>query len=530
MPEAQREWGDAMLAELDEVAGTFERWRFAMGCARVALFPPVFSTGWRSALDAIRRLSPGYGLMSVLLPLLGLPLLCLATIVIGSLEQRNGLHDSAVLMATNIGVVLIVGCTFIASGFPCGILGLARRERCRWLSLTGPIFSASVVTYLFLVSLLVGHARLSAREIDRSRAPEPQEAVGAILKLFETKQIVALADLHGCAQELAFLEQLVTAPEFLSTVNVLTWELGNSRYQSVMDDYIVNGVAIPFSELRKCWRENTQPNLLGDTPRLVELLSRIRDANLTVEKARKLRVVLIDPPVDWSEIEGPADLRPELFDRDAHIARVLEEEVYSKGRKALFFAGHAHLLRTRQETGITELPESTEPKPQRIPVSGTALDRLESEHPGTISSIWVHIAPLDDTSKLARAMRTWPRPSLAPIRGTWYEQLRPPALMKKRAPVLMAQKQSPGSASAPTPLPPGGPPPGEENSLRHWDAVLFLGMRGELTRAPTVSEDQLGAEWMTELRRRQRLLNLPEVNVVGSDAEEPYFPLPARER
>src|SRR5262245_62963083 len=40
MPAEQQEWGAAMMMELGQVRGAFRRWWFAMGCVRVALFPP----------------------------------------------------------------------------------------------------------------------------------------------------------------------------------------------------------------------------------------------------------------------------------------------------------------------------------------------------------------------------------------------------------------------------------------------------------------------------------------------------------
>jgi hypothetical protein len=40
MPVERREWGEAMLAELAQLQNKSTRWRFALGCARVALFPP----------------------------------------------------------------------------------------------------------------------------------------------------------------------------------------------------------------------------------------------------------------------------------------------------------------------------------------------------------------------------------------------------------------------------------------------------------------------------------------------------------
>lgn len=40
MPAERSDWGAAMLAELAQLQNPFTRWWFALGCARVALFPP----------------------------------------------------------------------------------------------------------------------------------------------------------------------------------------------------------------------------------------------------------------------------------------------------------------------------------------------------------------------------------------------------------------------------------------------------------------------------------------------------------
>jgi hypothetical protein len=45
LPESRRDWGAAMLAELAQVRARSARWRFAMGCARTAIFPPRSNRG-----------------------------------------------------------------------------------------------------------------------------------------------------------------------------------------------------------------------------------------------------------------------------------------------------------------------------------------------------------------------------------------------------------------------------------------------------------------------------------------------------
>ena len=250
MPEDRRGWGAAMLAELDAIRGPVDRLRFAAGCLRVALLPPAPARCHHPWLVAARRLSPGCGALSVLLPVVGLMLLCLGTIVIGGLERRNNVRSPGALMETRIGVAVIAAVSFIASGPPLGIAGLVRGERRRCLSIAGPVFSASIFPYLFVVSLLAGRSCPVAAGVGSLSDPTPLEPIGAVLKLFETRRVVALSDLHGCSQELDFLERLATSPDFRSTVDVLTWELGNSRYQSLMDEYILAGAELPLARTR----------------------------------------------------------------------------------------------------------------------------------------------------------------------------------------------------------------------------------------------------------------------------------------
>jgi hypothetical protein len=61
LPEARRDWGAAMTAELSGIAGRAARRRFAAGSARAALFPPAGArrpaTGWAGATLAVLGVS-----------------------------------------------------------------------------------------------------------------------------------------------------------------------------------------------------------------------------------------------------------------------------------------------------------------------------------------------------------------------------------------------------------------------------------------------------------------------------------------
>ncbi len=151
MPADRSEWGDAMMAELIYLHGASFRWWFALGCARVALFPPA-TTAWpRYLFDTIKRLGPVCGILSVALPPLGLPILYFAAVAAEVFLIVDGVSTSEVMPAGVIGAIILVSIACMLSGLPLGIAGLVRREQLRWLSLMGPVVSISIFSYLLIV-------------------------------------------------------------------------------------------------------------------------------------------------------------------------------------------------------------------------------------------------------------------------------------------------------------------------------------------------------------------------------------------
>jgi hypothetical protein len=306
------------------------------------------------------------------------------------------------------------------------------------------------------------------------KSVQPLPAVPALLHLFDTYQVVGLSDLHGCAELLALLEQLVQTADFSRKVNDLTWEPGNGRFQNLMDDFILRGRDVPLRELRRCWRENTQAHTYGDTPALFHLLQTIRRVNLKLPETGRVRVLLVDPPIDWGKIRTPQDFRPKDLDRESHMAEVLEREVYAKGQKALFFAGGVHLSRG--------------PSP---------LQSLERRHPKTTYAIGIYEGFGERTTELEARFESWPKPALVPLRGTWLGELNPPAsgdifigpAGKRVAPSRSRQIQD------------------------TWDALLLLGLRKELTRVDPPGPDMLDGPWLKELTRRRIVMGGPQSDV-----------------
>ncbi|MEJ7600350.1 MAG: hypothetical protein WKG01_20740 [Kofleriaceae bacterium] len=78
-----------------------------------------------------------------------------------------------------------------------------------------------------------------------------------MLSAFDRYQVVALNADHGMKDLDDFILALIRDPRFPDRVNDIAVECGNSLYQPVLDRYIA-GMEVPFTEVRKVWRNTTQ--------------------------------------------------------------------------------------------------------------------------------------------------------------------------------------------------------------------------------------------------------------------------------
>lgn len=148
LPAAHTEWGAGMIAELQAVDGRFARWRFAIGCARAALFPPATAT--RLAMDGR---GPVCGLLAVTLPPLGLPFLYLAAVTLEAIGWSN-LNTLMVVVKP----LTVLTMALIVAGVPLGVVGWLRRERLRRLAICGMMLSAATLSYFWTVMYFIAGA------------------------------------------------------------------------------------------------------------------------------------------------------------------------------------------------------------------------------------------------------------------------------------------------------------------------------------------------------------------------------------
>jgi hypothetical protein len=248
----------------------------------------------------------------------------------------------------------------------------------------------SIHVFLLFLPALTGQ--------DRPRPAVPLDPIRAVLDAFRSHPIVALGEgSHGNEQAHAFRVALVLDPRFAATVNDIVVEFGSAQYQDAMDRF-VRGDDVPYGELRRVWQDTTQPDTIWDVPIYEEFFRAVRTVNGSLPRERQLRVLLGDPPMDWS-----TGVR-QMPDRDGHAVDVIRREVLAKDRRALVIYGDQHLIRQNTVAGA---PDAW---------ARGIVGQLERE--GTTKVFSIHTETRLDLAGLQPDAAGWAKPSLALIRGT----------------------------------------------------------------------------------------------------------------
>ena len=304
-------------------------------------------------------------------------------------------------------------------------------------------------------------------------ALEPKPAVAALLELFATRPLVALCEWHGSQDEADFINALLHHPAFPATVQVIVAEIGNARHQAVVDRFIA-GEPVAAADLRPVWRE-----IFGwgfDTPIYEQFFRTVRAINRTLPPAQRLRVLLGDPPLDWSDekykytpdMDWNTWMGQRMDERESFYTQVVETQVLAAGLRGLLIAGGAHFDRA--------VPRDLLPK-------GNTVQRLEQHTPGSVYVVAPHIG-FGPASGLEPYLADWPLPAFLSLANSW--------LGEQPAGVYFGTDEPPSSWQGYT--------------LSHLiDGYLYLGPRGSLTRSTANPAIYRGDEaYLQALQRRER--------------------------
>jgi hypothetical protein len=234
------------------------------------------------------------------------------------------------------------------------------------------------------------------------------DGVAGILDLFDEYPIVALGEMHGVEQGARFIEDLFRDSRFADRPMVVVVEFGNSRYQEMCDAYVVGGEDVPLPELRRIWFDFARGGPWGfRAPIYPAFFATAREVNRHLPSDRRIRVLLGDPPVDWSSLHTSDALLQALGNEDLHQARIAQDAWLQQGKRVLVVAGTYHLMRRC-------------PTPPWVTERGLSIvELLERDHSGSTFVVHPHsYLGGDNREEIERKLATWSVPSLARLAGT----------------------------------------------------------------------------------------------------------------
>jgi hypothetical protein len=224
-------------------------------------------------------------------------------------------------------------------------------------------------------------------------APASRTLTDAVLAAFRTHRLVAIGEVHGQQEHHDVMHALLTDPRLPDLVDDIVVEFGNALYQPVVDRFVAGGT-VEDADLRPVWRNTTQsPGNTWDTPVYEQFYRMVRGANLRCPAGKRMRVLLGDPPIDWSRVTTLADVMA-FQARDEHCAAVIRRQSIDRGRRTLVFYGTNHVkhggggcvAQVEAATGIRayvilagahQRLYST-PRPAVIPAAGSWLADIDS--------------------------------------------------------------------------------------------------------------------------------------------------------
>jgi hypothetical protein len=358
---------------------------------------------------------------------------------------------------------------------------------------------------MWLAMFLIPRGALAQTPQLKPASPEP--ATTAIFAAFDKYEIVGLPAAHGMKDLDDFILSLIRNPAFSEKVSDIEVECGNSLYQPILDRYIA-GEDVAFTEVRKVWRNTTQP-MCGTSGFYEQFFPLVRAINQKLPPGRRLRVLAGDPPIDWDQVKNFQDILRFGVNRDASAASVMEKEVLAKHRTALMLYGTMHLMHGLEKN---------------------AVSIYEKDYPG-VTFVISDLGYFDtDSSTLSGAvLAAWPIPSLARAAGTWLGDLDwghfypPPVIVNKDECVV--HNEFPKSLQRPT---------------RYLvDAFLYLGPQDLKLLEQMPGDIAVDVEYRMELRRRDAVPGYPAVPAgtleednqqLVKGAEHPVFMIPRQTR
>jgi hypothetical protein len=249
--------------------------------------------------------------------------------------------------------------------------------------------------------------------------PQLDDASSAMIRLFQTHDIVMFGEVHDSEQEYLWLCKLVKTPGFADQVNDIVLEFGNAIYQKTVDRYVA-GENVPLDEVQRAWR-NTVADTEPVSPVYGWLYKAVREANLQRPGKAGLRLLMGGPPGDWSKIKSANDLAPYEGEREQWYAQVVKTEVLAKHRRALLIMGAGHFLRGHDQELQFELA-AQQHRDVQFDKAHLGPGYIERELRAAGANPYLVVFGtnvIDNRGDVDKRFDSWPAPVITSLSGNW---------------------------------------------------------------------------------------------------------------
>ena len=154
--------------------------------------------------------------------------------------------------------------------------------------------------------------------------------------------------------------------------------------------------------MRRIWEDTTVATAGNKYAMMAELLAAVRTINRTRKDGRTLRLLLGDPPIDWSRVQSRSDHQQHLRLRDSHPAALVITQVVARGRKALLTYGELHFQRRNIQSNY-DMASS---------LAQTVVSLIESATGMRVFTIW------EVDAEAVPDVRSWTSPQIARVAGS----------------------------------------------------------------------------------------------------------------
>lgn len=229
-------------------------------------------------------------------------------------------------------------------------------------------------------------------------------AIADIAKQYDEHPLVMIGEWHRNVQQHVFLRELISDPAFICRTDDIVIEFGNSRLQPIADAW-ASGKDVSETELQSMWRE-TDVMFAWNSPVYRQFYETVREVNQKHTCPHPVRLVLGDPPIDWSKITTAKEFEP-FGERDEFFAGLVEREVLARHHHALLVSGELHALRKLPPHEKGDDGGFSEP---------TVVQLIDQRHPGALFTISMVTTP-----SAAQALKMGAPPSFRTVHGSELE-------------------------------------------------------------------------------------------------------------